>query len=91
MTSKAVDWPVLDYTKQSVAVPGTKKPGQTGRLSRLLQAASQRADVIQIQLTIAMVQSNRHTMKRVFFPDIMLVHQVLLDSSLPRHLMLSRH
>lgn len=33
MTSKIVEWPVLDYKKQSVAVPGTKKPGQTGRIS----------------------------------------------------------
>lgn len=28
-----IPWPVLDYTKQSVTVPGTKKPGQTGILA----------------------------------------------------------
>ncbi|KIM87577.1 hypothetical protein PILCRDRAFT_815138 [Piloderma croceum F 1598] len=29
MPVKIVDWPIIDYNNQSVAVPGTKKPGQT--------------------------------------------------------------
>jgi hypothetical protein len=36
MTLKCVPWPVLDYSKQSVAVPGTKRPGQTGLSLRFL-------------------------------------------------------
>jgi len=51
-----IDWPVIDYNNQSVTVPGTKKPGQTGVSPLLRTRRDLNAYVtMQYQLTIAMV------------------------------------
>lgn len=55
-TTKGIPYPKdLDYTKQSVPVPGTKKPGQTGALLVLLWVEAY-LKLTTMQDTIAMVR-----------------------------------
>jgi hypothetical protein len=55
MPVKIVDWPVIDYNNQSVAVPETKKPGQTGA-SPVLDMCPNADPAMRCQLIIAMVR-----------------------------------